>query len=119
MAKNFVQDGDVVTMIAPSGGVKSGDLLIVGALAGICNTDALEDEEVEVSLEGVWELPKASGQINAGALVWWDNVTGHNVVNASSAGLFPIGVAVVEAGTGEATVRVRLSGIPVAAVAGL
>lgn len=32
------------------------------------------------------------------------------------AGLFPIGVAVTHAGTADATVRVRLSGVPVAAV---
>ena len=55
------------------------------------------------------------GQINAGAAVFFDNVTGHNVVNASGAGLFPLGVAVKAAGTNDATVRVRLNGVAVAA----
>jgi hypothetical protein len=63
-------------------------------------------------------VPEASGQTDEGAAVWWDNVTGHNVVNASGAGLFPIGAAVRAAATGDTTCRVRLSGIPVAAVAG-
>ena len=74
-------------------------------------------DPVEVTVSGAWELPKAS-QILEGAAVWWDNATGHNVVNASGGGLFPIGVAVREAGTNDTTVRVRLSGIPVTAVAG-
>ena len=73
---------------------------------------------VEVTVSGAWELPKASGQILEGAAVWWDNTTGHKVVNASAGGLFPIGVAVREAGTNDTTVRVRLSGIPVTSVAG-
>jgi predicted RecA/RadA family phage recombinase len=115
MAKTYIQPGDVVTVTAPAGGVKSGDVLVVGNLIGICNIDAVEGAETELSLTGVWELPKATGQINAGAAVFFDNVTGHNVVNASGAGLFPLGVAVKAAGTNDATVRVRLNGVAVAA----
>jgi Uncharacterized conserved protein (DUF2190) len=44
---------------------KSGDLIIVGALAGLAAYDAAAGYPVEVS--GVWELPKTSGQINEGA----------------------------------------------------
>jgi predicted RecA/RadA family phage recombinase len=80
--------------------------------------DAAAGDPVEVTVSGVWELPKASGQILERAAVWWDNATGHNVVNASGGGLFPIGVAVREAGTNDTTVHLRQSGIPVTAVAG-
>jgi predicted RecA/RadA family phage recombinase len=58
----------VVTVTAPAGGVKSRDVL-VGNLIGICTYDAAEGAETELSLTGVWELAKASGQINAGAAV--------------------------------------------------
>ena len=112
--KNFVQDGNVLTVTAPTGGVSSGDLIIVGAIAGVCAYDAPQTEEVEIAVTGVFELKKASGQINEGAQVWWDSTPG-NVVNATQAGAFPIGVAVKAAGTNDATVRVRLSGVPVAA----
>lgn len=115
--KNYIQPGELIPVIAPAN-VKSGDLIVVGAFAGVCAYDADLGEEVEIALTGVFEFPKASGEINAAAPVWWDATTNHNVVNASSAGLFPIGVAVEHAATGDATVRVRLSGIPVAAVAG-
>jgi hypothetical protein len=67
--------------------------------------DAAAREEVEVTLTGVWKLRKASGQINKGTTVWW-STTDHNAKNATDAGLYPIGV------------RVRLSGVPVAAVGG-
>ena len=112
--KNFIQDGNVLTVTAPTGGVSSGDGIIVGALFGICAYDAAQTEEVEIAVVGVFELPKASGQINEGAQVWWETSPG-NVVNATQAGAFPIGVAVRAAGTNDATVRVRLSGVPVVA----
>jgi predicted RecA/RadA family phage recombinase len=118
MSKNFRQPGDTVTVTAPAvTGCKSGDLIIVGALAGVAAYDAKAGDPVEITLTGVWELAKASGQINEGAAVWWDT-DDSNVVNASSAGLYPIGAAVAGAGTNDATVMVRLSGVPVAAVAG-
>ena len=112
--KNFVQPGDVVTVTAPGGGVLSGDLIVVGNLAGVCATDTASGAEVELALTGVFELPKASGQINEGAKVWWKAADG-NVVNATGAGYWPIGVAAKAAGTSEATVRVRLDGVALTA----
>lgn len=116
MATNFVQPGNTLMLTAPAD-VTSGQLIIVGALAGVCSYDAGSGKPVEVTVDGVWTLPKATGAINEGAIVWFDNVTNHNVANASATGLFPIGVAVAAAGSSDATCRVRLSGIPVAAVA--
>jgi predicted RecA/RadA family phage recombinase len=115
MAKNFIQPGDTVTLTAPIGDVSSGDLIVVGNFAGVCAYDAAAGEEVEVTLTGVWELPKASGQINEGAAVWW-STTDRNMKNVTCADLYPIGVAVRGAGGSDTTVRVRLSGVPVAVV---
>jgi predicted RecA/RadA family phage recombinase len=40
--KNFLQSGDVLTLTAPAvTGCKSGDLIIVGAIAGVAAYDAL------------------------------------------------------------------------------
>jgi predicted RecA/RadA family phage recombinase len=58
--KNFVQPGDVVTLTAPSGGVSSGDLVVIAAMCGVCATDAAEGAEVEVKTTGVFDLPKAT-----------------------------------------------------------
>jgi predicted RecA/RadA family phage recombinase len=115
MAKNFIQPGEVVTVTAPAGGVASGDVIVVGNLAGVCTTSAATGAEVELAVVGVFELPKATGAaINAGQSVWW-STTDKNVKNASAAGLWPIGVAVRAAGTTDTSVRVRLNGVAVAA----
>jgi predicted RecA/RadA family phage recombinase len=111
--KNFIQDGRVVTLTAPAGGVKSGDGLIVGSVFGVCAYDADEADAVEVALTGVFELPKTAPAIAEGAAVSWDSAA-HNVL-APAAGKFPIGVCVAAAGLDEPTCRVRLNGIATAA----
>jgi predicted RecA/RadA family phage recombinase len=112
--KNFIQDGNVLTLTSPAvTGCKSGDLIIVGAIAGVAAYDAAAGAEVEVAVVGVFELAKASGQLTEGSLVSWD--TGAHEVVTPGAGKYPIGVAVAEAGTNDATVRVRLNGTPTAA----
>ncbi|MGA7452477.1 MAG: DUF2190 family protein [Rhodoplanes sp.] len=116
MAKTFVQPGDTVDPVAPVGGVKSGDVVVVGNLIGVAQTDALEGVSYALALEGVWRLPKASGAINAGAKVWWDAGNG-NVANASGSGLFPLGCAVAAAGANDTTALIRLDGVATAAVA--
>jgi predicted RecA/RadA family phage recombinase len=60
-------------------------------------TDALPGVEVEISVRGVYELPKATGALNEGAAVSWDN-SAHNIC-APGSGKFPIGVAVRAAGS--------------------
>lgn len=106
--KNFVQKGDVVTLAAPAT-VTSGSGVLVGKLFGVANTDAASGADVTVSLEGVYDLPKATGAITAGALVYWDN-TAKNVTTTSTSNTL-IGAAVVAAASGDATARVRLNGI--------
>jgi len=73
--------------------------------------------EVEVSLTGVFELPKAAGQVLEGAAIRWDTSQG-NVINAPAAGAYPIGGAVRGAATEDATCREGLSGLPVMAASG-
>ena len=90
MAKNFVQPGNVVTLPAPSGGVKSGDAVHVGSLFGVCNFDAAAGADVEVSLTGVWQLPKDGNGVTQGAAVYWN---GSAVAQTPVSGYPLIGVA--------------------------
>lgn len=83
------------------------------ARGGIAAYDAVSGAAVEIALTGVFELPKASGQLAEGTLASWDN-SAHNVV-APGSGKFPIGTVVKAAGSSDPTCRVRLSGIPVVA----
>jgi predicted RecA/RadA family phage recombinase len=103
--KNYIQPGNTVTLIAPSGGVKAGDPILVGSLFGVAATDAAEAAEVEVSLVGVFDLPSA-GAINAGAAVYWDAVASKITATATAHPL--VGVALLAVGSGGTVCRVRL-----------
>ena len=108
--KNFIQRGDMITVTAPTGGVTSGQGLLVGNLFGVAAKTAAEGESVEIATVGVYELPKlVSAVIAAGVRVAWDNTAKQVVLPAT--GMVPIGVATVAAGNGVATVRVRFDGV--------
>ena len=107
--KNYVQPGNVVTMIAPAD-VKSGDLVVVGALAGVAAFDALAGAEVEVALTGVFDLP-CTGPIDAGAAVYFVE----SPPGVAATGTTLVGAALVAVGSGGTTCRVRLNGVAVAA----
>ncbi len=58
--KNFVAPGNTITAIAPEA-VVSGQLVLVGAMAGVANGDAALGAPVELSVEGVFDLAKTPG----------------------------------------------------------
>jgi predicted RecA/RadA family phage recombinase len=112
--KNFIQRGDMITVTAPTGGVTSGQGVLVGNLFGVAATTAAEGSSIEIATVGVYELPKlVSAVIAAGARVAWDNTAKQVVLPGT--GMVPIGIATLAAGNGVATVRVRLDGIATAA----
>ncbi len=108
--KNYIQAGKVITVTAPTGGVASGDALIVGNIFGVAAYSSAEGDPVELSTTGVFQLPKASAAVlTVGARVAWDNTAKR--VDVPGTGRFPIGVAVEAAGNGVTSVAVRLDGI--------
>jgi predicted RecA/RadA family phage recombinase len=88
--KTFIQNGDVVTVTAPTGGVTAGDGVIVGNLFGVA-------------------------AIAAGAQVAWDVV--EKRIDLPDTGLYPVGTATEAAGNANISVRVRLDGVATAAAA--
>lgn len=105
--KNYVKSGKVLTvkLTAP---VKSGDLVVVGSAFGIASCDGAVDDEIEVALGGVYELPKASAQAwTLFALLYWDAAAG-NVTTVANANT-KIGVAAEIAANPSAIGRVRLN----------
>jgi predicted RecA/RadA family phage recombinase len=112
--KNFIQNGHVITVPAPTGGIVSGEGLIVGNIFGIAAYSAAEGDPLELATTGVYKLPKASAAVLAmGARVAWDNTA--KQVNTPGAGRFPIGIATEVAGNGITGVTVRLDGVATAA----
>ncbi|HMR03697.1 MAG TPA: DUF2190 family protein [Candidatus Competibacter phosphatis] len=108
--QNYIQNGHVITVTAPTGGVTSGEGMIIGNIFGVAAYSAAEGDPLELATTGVYKLPKATTTVlTVGARVAWDN-TAKNI-NVPGAGRFPVGVATEAAGNGITSVAVRLDGV--------
>lgn len=108
--KNFKQDGKVLDLTAPSGGVVAGQAYKIGQLLVVATVSAAETEIFAALTEGVVELPKTSAQAwTEGALIYWDPSPGE-ATTATTAGNHLIGTAVAAAANPSATGLVKLLG---------
>lgn len=105
MSKGFVQDGDVLTLTAPYA-VQSGGGALVGAIFGVALAAVANGARGEFMVNGVHDIPKATGAVSEGAKIYWDNT--NKVVTATASGNTLIGAAVQAQVSGDATARVRL-----------
>ncbi len=107
MATNYIQPGRTLTVTAPTGGVASGDGVLVGQLFGVAQHDAAEADELELLTEGVVELAKATPlAIAAGDRLFWD-ATNKRLDKTATAQVC-VGLAVLAAADADATVRLKL-----------
>ena len=108
--KNFNSLGNTITVPAPAA-VTSGVPFIHGILLAIPVTDAASGDDVACCIEGVVELPKLSTAVIAGgAAVNWDSGAGEVIAAAGGAGdLNGFGVALIAAGNGTTSVKVKLT----------
>lgn len=106
---NFIQPGNNITVAAPSGGVTSGQLVVIGSLIGVAATTQAEGEDVEITTEGVFDLPKvATDDVAAGNLLYYASATSNLTKTAGSGSKPLVGVAVTAAGNGVVAVRCKL-----------
>jgi len=70
--KNYVQDGNTVTVPAPAN-VVSGQGVRVGDIFGVAMHDASSGALLELRVTGIVRLRKATGTINPWVRVFWDN----------------------------------------------
>jgi len=104
--KNYVQEGKILTVTAPAA-VTSGQYVTVGSIRGVAAYDAAQGEPVEVATEGVFTLPKVAAEgIAVGDLLFWNGSACTKTPGTGSKPL--VGVAVKAAGSGVATVDVKL-----------
>jgi len=112
--KTYIQNGHVITVPTPAGGIASGEGMIVGNIFGIAAFSAVEGDPLELATTGVYKFPKATAAVlTVGARVAWDN-TAKNI-NVPGAGRFPVGIATEAAGNGITSIAVRLDGVGTAA----
>jgi predicted RecA/RadA family phage recombinase len=106
--KNFIQEGNNITLTAPYN-VTSGDGLLVGSVFGVASNDALLNAEVQTQLTGVFSIKKTNAQAwTQGALIYWDNTAKECTTTPTSNKL--VGTAVAAAVNPSATGLVRLNG---------
>jgi predicted RecA/RadA family phage recombinase len=107
--KNFVQPGQFGLTVTAPANVVSGQLVIVGEIAGVCAWDATAGAQVEISPEGVFNLTKvASDTYTQGAKAMADPATG----NITAAGAKAVGWIMAAAAAGSTTALVRLCPAP-------
>ena len=114
MATNYIQPGRSITVAAPTGGVLSGEGVLIGTLFGIAQYDAVEGAEVEILTEGVVEIGKTSAlAIGVGDRLFWDDT--NKLVNKTTTAQQQVGVAVAAAANPSATVKMLIrAALPVA-----
>lgn len=106
--KNFVQEGKTITVTAPAN-VASGQLVVAGSIVGVAAFDAASGAEVEVTMEGVFELPKVATDVIAqGDRLYWDSGQAKLTKTAGTGSKPMVGVATVAAGNGVTTVNCLL-----------
>lgn len=87
MAQNYICEGDVFDYTVPSSTtITSGQLVIMGGVAGVALSGGTEDDVIPVRTEGVFTVSKKTTSGNAftvGARVYLDTATGTVTTDAT------------------------------------
>ncbi len=106
--KNFVQKGNTITVAAPAD-VTSGQLVVVGSIVGIAAFAVSSGADVEITVEGVFELPKVTTDvIGQGDKLYWDSGQAKLTKTAGTGSKPLVGIATAAAGNGVTTVNCLL-----------
>lgn len=114
MATTYIQEGEVLTLTAPTGGVTAGTPVLIANLLVVPQTTAAQTLPFDAYTEGVHLLPKATGTAwLEGQILYWDD-TAKKITTVSTSN-YRVGCAVAAAASGDTTGKVKLSGHPVPA----
>lgn len=106
MKNCFQARADVVGVAAPYA-LTAGQGALVGAIFGVAITNADNGAPVELSIVGVFDLPKeAPLAISAGARLFWDNT--NKRLTTTTTGNFCVARALAAAQSADTTVRALL-----------
>lgn len=108
--KNYVQEGDILTLTAPYA-VSSGGGALIGSIFGISVTDLASGSVGSFRLEGVFTHSKATGAGTGGtqgAKAYWNNTS--KVFTAVASGNTLVGVFTKTCADADVICEVRLNG---------
>ena len=116
--KNYVQPGRTLTVAAPYAVTSGGGVEIAGTgfLFGVAVNTQASGDNMEILVEGVFDLAKDTSTFANGDYVYWDNTnkvatstsTSNKKIGVASM-LMPDGTSALGGASGDATVRVRLN----------
>jgi predicted RecA/RadA family phage recombinase len=116
MAQSFIQEGNVITIPAPSGGVTVGTAYLVGRLLVIAKTTAAQTVDFDGYVSGIHLVTKADSQAwTVGANVYWDDTGKNFTTTATSNNYAGVAVEAVAATAGLVTGKILLNGIGIKA----
>jgi len=110
MGATLVHAGRTVDY-TPGTAKTAGDVVVQGNLVGVCNVDIAANALGALSVEGVFNFPKAAGgstAIAVGVPVYWDVAEGVAKADDESGANKLIGKTVLAAVDADTTVRVKL-----------
>jgi len=71
MALNHICNGNILDFKNIGDDIKSGQPVIIGSFLGVALTDINKDETGSVSMQGVYNIKKASEVFNIGDKLYW------------------------------------------------
>lgn len=108
MAKNYIQEGNVLSYTAGGTAVASGAVVLVGKRIGVALADIAANATGSLSMEGVWQIAKlATDVIVQGDLLYWDAANSRLTSTAGANTL--AGYAAAPAGNGIAIVNININ----------
>lgn len=106
--KTYIQTGENITLAAPYT-VTAGGGALVGAIFGVAQDAAASGADVVLITEGVFEMPKATGNAwTLGQKLYWDN-TAKNITGTVGSNTL-VGAAMIAAASGDTVGTVYLDG---------
>ena len=111
MGATYRQNGEAIDF-TPATDVASGDVVVQGDLLGVAKLDIKTGVLGALSVEGVFDFPKATGTgtaIASGVNTYWDAVNKVATIDAAAGANKLIGKTIRAAADDDAVVRVLLS----------
>jgi predicted RecA/RadA family phage recombinase len=108
MAKNFVQEGDVLTYTAGGTAIASGAVVLIGARIGIALGDIPANGTGTIAVTDVWQIAKLATDVVAiGVDLYWD--AANSRLTTTAGGNTKAGYAAAAAGNGVTTVSIKIN----------
>jgi predicted RecA/RadA family phage recombinase len=108
MAKNYVQEGDVLNYTAGGTAIASGAVVLLGARIGISLGDIAPNATGTVAVTEVWQIAKLATDVVAiGVDLYWD--AANSRLTTTAGGNTKAGYATAAAGNGVTTVSIKIN----------